>query len=120
MTADILRNDPGNALSALKLRARRTGGARLFGFEAIGLAISLAVLIWLPERLPLALPFLAMSAFGLWGATDRALVTGWRKFPIPIRFLLRALRWLIAAAGVIAAAAALYVIVGVLLGTVVS
>ena len=120
MTANVLRNDPGNALNALKARARATPGGRLFGLEATGLAIALAVWIWLPQRWPLALPFLAISAFGLWGATDRALIAGRRRLPRPVRYLLRALRWIVAAAGIIAAVSALYLFVGLLLGTVVS
>lgn len=120
MTADTLRNDPGNALNALKTQARSWRGERLAGIEAIGLALALAVWIWIPERWPLALPFLAMSAFGLWGITDRTLVAGRRKIPRPLRYALRGMRWLVAATGVIAAAAALYLFFGALIGTVVS
>ena len=120
MTADTLRNDPGNALNALKAQARRWREERLAGVEAIGLAVALAVWIWIPERWPIALPFLAMSAFGLWGITDRTLVAGRRRIPRPLRYALRGLRWVVAAAGVIAAAAALYLFFGALLGTVVS
>ena len=120
MTADTLRNDPGNALNALKARARATAIHRLAGIEAVGLAAALAVWIWFPSRWPVALPFLAVSAFGLWGITDRKLLTGWRHIPVPIRYLLRAMRWLFAAAGVIAVAMAIYLIFGVLIGSVVS
>lgn len=116
MTADILRNDPGNALNALKARARITPSERLAGIEATGLGIALAVWIWLPERWAVALPFLALSAFGLWGITDRTLLSGWRRIPVPIRYLLRAIRWIFAAAGVIAAMATLYAIFGVVVG----
>ena len=120
MTVETFRNDPGNALSALKAQARRWRGERLAGVEAIGLAVALGVWIWIPERWPFALPFLALSAFGLWGITDRTLVAGRRRIPRPLRFALRGMRWLVAAAGVIAAAAALYLLFGALLGTVVS
>ena len=120
MTADTLRNDPGNALNALKAQARRWRGERLAGIEAIGLAVALAVWIWIPDRWPFALPFLAMSAFGLWGITDRTLLAGRRRIPRPLRYALRGMRWLVAAAGVIAAVATLYLIFGALIGTVVS
>ena len=120
MTADTLRNDPGNALNALKAQARRWRGERLAGIEATGLAVALAVWIWIPARWPLALPFLAMSAFGLWGITDLTLIAGRGRIPRPLRYVLRGIRWLVAAVGVIAAAAALYLFFGALLGTVVS
>lgn len=120
MTADALRNDPGNALNALKTRARSTRADRLAEIEAAGFAVALAVWIWFPERWKLAIPFLALSAFGLWGITDRTLLSGWKRIPVPVRYVLRTLRWLFAAAGVIAAAATLYLIVGLLIGDVVS
>ncbi len=120
MTADTLRNDPGNALYALRSRARETDVARLVSVETAGLAGALGIWIWLPSRWPLALPFLALSAFGLWGVTDRTLVAGGRSMPVAFRYVLRSLRWIIVAAGVIAAAASVYLIVGEAIGTVVS
>ena len=120
MTADILRNDPGNALNALKSRARSTPSERLAGIEAVGFGVALAIWIWFPERWKVAFPFLALSAFGLWGITDRTLLSGWRHIPRPLRYLLRAMRWIFAAAGLAAATIALYLMFGVLLGTVVS
>ena len=117
MTADILRNDPGNALNALKARARSTPSERLAGIEATGLGVALSVWIWFPEKWVVALPFLALSAFGLWGITDRTLASGWRKIPVPLRYLLRAMRWIFAAAGVIAAMTTIYAIFGVLIGS---
>ncbi len=120
MTAETLRNDPGNALNALKARARSTRAERLAGIEAAGFAVALGIWIWFPEKWQVAIPFLAVSAFGLWGITDRTLLSGWRYIPVPLRYVLRALRWVFAAAGVTAAAATIYLIFGMLLGDVVS
>lgn len=117
MTADILRNDPGNVLNALKARARSTPSERLAQIEAVGLGIALAIWIWFPERWAIAFPFLALSAFGLWGITDRTLLSGWRHIPVPLRYLLRAMRWIFAASGVVAAIATLYLTSGLLLGS---
>lgn len=120
MTADTLRNDPGNGLDALKLGARRTHNSRLVGAEAAGLLLSLGVWTWIPERWPLALPFLAISAFGIWGVTDHTLVAGRRTMSQPLWIFLRVFRWTVGLAGVVAAVAALYLVVGELIGTVVS
>jgi hypothetical protein len=116
VTSDILRNDPGNALNALKSRARSTPSERLAGIEAAGFGIALAIWIWFPENWQAAFPFLALSAFGLWGLTDRTLLSEWRHIPVPLRYLLRALRWIFAAAGVSAAIITFYAICGWLLG----
>lgn len=120
MTADTLRNDPGNGLNALKSSARRTPDSRLVGTEAAGLLFSLVIWIWIPERWPLALPFLAISAFGMWGVTDHTLVAGRRTMSQPLWVFLRVFRWIVGFAGVVAVVATLYLIVGELIGTVVS
>ncbi|MDO8502170.1 MAG: hypothetical protein Q7S20_10035 [Gemmatimonadaceae bacterium] len=120
MTADTLRNDPGNALTALAGSARRAPNGWLVGAESIGLAAALAVWIWTPDRWALALPFLALSAYGLWGVVEHVLQEGRRSLPGPVRMTLVAIRFLISAVGVAAAAAAGYAVVGAAIGTVIS
>ena len=120
MTADTRRNDPGNGLNALRSGARRTPNARLVGTEAAGLMVALVVWIWIPDRWPIALPFLAISAFGMWGVTDHTLVAGRSTMSQPLWVFLRGFRWIVGFSGVVAAVSALYLIVGELIGTVVS
>lgn len=120
MTADGPGTDRGNALTALRSSARRTRDSRLVGVEAAGLLFSLVVWVWIPERWPLALPFLVVSAFGIWGVTDHALIAGRSTMSDAVWNFLRCFRWIVGFAGVTAAVLVLYIVVGKLVGTVVS
>ncbi|MEO8193428.1 MAG: hypothetical protein ABI681_06225 [Gemmatimonadales bacterium] len=120
MTAASLRHDPGNALTALGDRARSMSSANLVALELAGLAIALALYMWLPRRLAFALPFLALSAFGLWGVVEHVVEERGRRMHRRARLLLRLFQLVFAVAGVVAAAATGYLIVGRLIGTVVS
>lgn len=120
MTAAALRRDPGNAFNALAHRARRTPPASLFALESAGLAAALAVWIWTPARMQLALPCLALSAFGLWGIMENVIAAGGRRMDPLFSVIVRSLQFVVAAAGAAAAAVAGYMIIGEMIGTVVS
>lgn len=120
MTPESPCTDRGNALDALKSSARRTRDSRLVGAEAAGLLFSLAVWICIPARWPVALPFLALSAYGIWGVTDHALIAGRSTMSDGLWHSLRCFRGMVGIAGAIAGVLALYLIVGKLVGTVVS
>lgn len=102
----------------LASRARHTSSARLVGLETAGLAVSLSILIWMPSRVALTLPFVALSMFGLWGAAEHAKrQTWWRP---PARELLSGMQIAAATIGTLSAAAGLYLLAGRAIGTVVS
>jgi hypothetical protein len=120
VTAAALRRDPGNALNALARRARRTSHASLIALEAAGLTIALTVWVLAPGRWQLALPCLAVSAFGLWGLADKVIAAGGRRMDPLVFALLRVFQIVVAACGVAAAAVLGYLIVGRAIGTVIS
>lgn len=119
MTADTLRNDPGNILNALAARARRARSSALAASESVGLAVALAVYVWLPGHWPVALPFLALSAFGLWGLADHVLGAGRRSLSPLMRVAVRSFRWIVGLAGVVTAASVIYILAGILIGEII-
>ncbi|HEX2722921.1 MAG TPA: hypothetical protein VHM24_08385 [Gemmatimonadaceae bacterium] len=120
MTEHAVPGYSGNALVALRARARATPWDRLVFVQAAGLAAALAVWMWLPAHSELALPFLSLSAFGIWGVVDRTLGAKRRTLAAPARYCLRALRWVVALLGVAAGAATLYLTAGAMIGTIIS
>jgi hypothetical protein len=116
MTASALRKHPGNILYALAKRARKTSGGALVALESAGLASALAIWIWAPAHWQLALPGLALAAFGLWGIIDKTVAARGRRPDPLVLVILQALRFVVAACGVAAAVSAGYLIVGYLMG----
>jgi len=112
--------DPSSAFAALATRARATRTDMLVGIETLGLLCALAVFIWLPDQLALALPFLALAMFGLWGATEHARRAGRDSLPRSLLGALRAIQLLAAVVGTVAALLSGYAVVGRMIGTVVS
>ncbi|MGK2962204.1 MAG: hypothetical protein ACSLFK_08670 [Gemmatimonadaceae bacterium] len=104
--------------AALASRARHTTSSRLVALETTGFAVALSVLAWMPSRIALALPFVALSMVGLWGAAEHAKrETWWRP---PARTVLSGFQIAAAAVGTLAAATALYLLAGRAIGTVIS
>lgn len=104
---------------ALAEGARHASDAKLVGIETFGLAASLAVYLWQPERVQAALPFIAIAMFGLWGVSEH--------FRRDLYFrahggtaAVAVFQSLVAAVGVLAAAAALFAVVGRAIGTIIS
>lgn len=120
MTAAALRRDPGNVFIALARGARRTPALTLIVLESAGLTLALMVWTWAPARWQLALPCLALSAFGLWGLTDKAIAAGGRRIDPLLFVILRSFQLAVAGAGVTAAAVACYLLIGRAIGTVIS
>jgi hypothetical protein len=120
MSAAALRRDPGNALDALANRARRTSAELLVGVEITGLVIALAIWIFAPDHWILALPFLAMSAFAVSGVIDQTIVAAGRRIDPLMSAVLRSFRVTIVAAAIMALAIAGYIILGRMIGTVIS
>ena len=110
--------EPPGPLVTLAGRARLTPDLWLVALEILGLVTVVAVIAWLPNQLPLILPGLALSMFGLWGVTEHLRQTTRRSRPI--YRVLRALQFAAAMVGTLAVAAAIYVVAGRLIGTVVS
>lgn len=121
MIADFAGRPPGlagsaNAFIAVGQRARRTSDRMLVVIEAIGFTCVLAVFAWAPHTLDLALPAGAIGALGLWGVTEHMRVAHRRMFK-PLRLILRGFQSMIAAAGIAAAIATGYALMGRLMGT---
>src|SRR5688500_13402614 len=110
--------EPPGPLVALAGRARRTSDSRLVGLEILGVLTVIGVIAWFPDQLPLSLPGIALSMFGLWGVTDHFRHSGRRSRAVHLP--LRVLQFVVAVIGTTAVAAAIYVIAGRLIGTVVS
>ncbi len=105
-----------NAFVAVSARARLASDKTLVAIETAGFACVIAVLAWAPRTLDLALPAAAIGALGLWGVIDHMRQSRRRTFR-PLRKLLSGFQTLIAAAGIAAAIATGYAIIGRLMGT---
>lgn len=105
-----------NAFVAVGERARLASDKALVAIEAVGFACVIAVLAWAPRTLDLALPAAAIGALGLWGVIDH-MREARRRMPRPLRRLLSGFQRLIAAAGIAAAIATGYALIGRLMGT---
>jgi hypothetical protein len=114
MVASFARND--NAFLAAAQRARRSSDRALVAAELTGFTAALGILFWSPTAWIVALPAIALGAFGLWGITDH-MIEARRRIIAPLRWILSGFRFLIAAAGVVAVLATGYAIVGILMGT---
>jgi hypothetical protein len=118
VTAARLSRDPGNALVAIADLAKATPNPWLVGIEAAGFAVALGIWIWIPGAWRLSLPFLSMSAYGIWGVIEHIIAPVRRRQPTPIRvMLLRPFQFLVAAAGIISATVSFLILVGNLIGT---
>lgn len=110
-------DDSASALHALAARARGMSEAMLLALEIFGLLTALAILVWLPSRSGLSLPFVALSVFGVWGiAEHKRRKSGTRQ----VRTALSILQFLLAAVGILAVAALLFRAGELAIGTVVS
>ena len=121
MNADFAGRPPGvaastNAFVAVGQRARLASDRTLVVIEAAGFAGVLAVFALAPHSLDLALPAGAVGALGLWGVTEHVRIAHRRIFK-PLRVLMRSFQSLIAAAGIAAAIATVYALIGRLMGT---
>ena len=117
MTPDILRNDPGNGFVAIAERTRSTSGTKLILAEFVGLFAALGIWIWVPGQWALALPFLSLAALGLWGIIDHVMMEGRGTLSRPAWVALRSTRTAIAVFGLAAAAASVWGLLGVAIGT---
>ena len=118
MTAARLSRDPGNALVAIADLAKATPNPWLVGIEAAGLVVALGIWFWIPAAWRLSLPFLSLSAYGIWGVIEHIIAPVRRRRPTPIRvILLRPLQSIVAVAGIIAATVSFFILVGNLIGT---
>lgn len=113
-------SEPPGLMATLAARARTTPDPWLIGLETFGVLTVLAVIAWLPNRPAFALPGLVLIMFALWGVTEHFRLQGRAHRSRTAGSALRALQVLAVAAGTLAAAAALYALVGRLIGSVVS
>jgi len=116
MISTSVESESGNAFVALAKRARVAPGPFLIACEVTGFATALAVYALTPQHSSVALPFLGIGAFGLWGIVDHVLespprLKSWR------RSLLRGFQLIVAIAGIAFAVATGFAIAGWLMGT---
>ena len=118
MSAAVLRNDPGNALTALATRARHASASALVSLEAASLALALSIYWLAPARWKLILLCLAMSALGFWGVLEHEIARYHRRSRL--RRILRAIQTSTAFAGIVAGGAGVYFLFATVLGTFIS
>lgn len=88
--------------------------------EAAGFAAVLVVFAFTPNNLVLALPFIALSMFGLWGVAEHVRSTAGVPRSRSKSAAISLFQWIAAVIGTVAAAAVLYGAAGRAIGTVVS
>lgn len=120
MIADFAGRPPtfagsNNAFIAVAQKARQLSDGKLVAAEVVGFGGALALLAWTPRTLEFAFLATALGALGLWGVTDHMLESR-RTLIAPLRWMLSAFRFSIAAVGVAAAIAAGYALIGRLMG----
>jgi hypothetical protein len=106
---------PNNAFVALAQKARDMSDRRLVAAEIIGFGGALGIFAWTPRTLELIFLAIALGFLGAWGVADH-MVESRRRASSFIRGPLSAFRFMIAAAGVIAAIASGYALIGRLMG----
>jgi len=115
--SSALRSDV-NLPAALVARARAASDGRLALDAVCGVFVAIAVAAWHPRMW--LIPFSAaicFAAYGGWGIADRELRERADVAGTVVIRMLRVARSLTAAAGVIAAATALFAVLGIVLGT---
>jgi hypothetical protein len=88
---------------------------RLVAAEIIGFGGALGIFAWTPRTLELIFLAIALGSLGAWGVADH-MVESRRRASSFIRGPLSAFRFMIASAGVIAAIASGYALIGRLMG----
>ena len=116
MISTSVESESGNAFIALARRAKLAPGPFLIACETVGFGAALAVYALIPARSSLALPFLGIGAFGLWGIIDHVLESP-PRLKSRRRSLLRGFQLAIAMAGIACAAATGFLVAGWLMGT---
>ena len=118
MSAAVLRDDPGNAFTAIANRARHASAVTLVWLEAVSLALALSIYWWDPARWKLILICLALCALSLWGMLDHEIAPYHRRSNA--RRILRAIQSMTAFIGVVAGGAGVYFLFATVLGTFIS
>ena len=113
--ATVREDDDESAVDALAHRARRTSDWILLLLEITGLLGALAILLWIPSRMGLSLPFIALGMFGLWGITEHA-----KSGTHSLRAALSVFQLVLAAVGLVAIVALMFRLGGLAIGTVIS
>jgi len=125
-TAGELAGRPAGPYAVLAARARRASDGALAGAAAVGVLAAAAVAAWRPAWWALALPPVAVGAFGLWGILEREAAerragrAGRAGRADALGLALRAVQWLAVVVGTAAAGLAALAVLGALLGRVIS
>ena len=112
--------DADNIFTSLMARARGTPDTVLVSLGAAGSVLALGTLVFAPHFRALALPGLAVVAFGGWGLIDHFIMANVLRLSNDRRHFMRFVQRSIGAAGVVAGLASLFVLFGLALGTFVS
>src|SRR5687768_13127207 len=100
--------EPAGLYTSLARRARQTSDAMLVALESLGLVAVLAILIWIPRRPELTMPFVSLAMFGLWGVAEHARRNRGSGGDRGVETLLSVLQIAVVVLGSIAAALAIY------------
>jgi hypothetical protein len=108
-----------NILSALAVRARGSTDRALVA-ECLGASIGVLIVVVAHQHWLLALPFVVLATFACWGMVDHFTRRNILRLSRDSRLILRGVQKSIAAIGVIAAMAVVFVFFGEVLGVFVS
>ena len=109
-----------SVFQALGSRARTMSDPMLVAIEAAGLVAVLVVVSFTPRNLGLALPFISLSMFGLWGVAEHVRTTAAASHSHRKAAAISLFQLVAAVIGTIAASAVLFGAAGRAIGTVVS
>jgi hypothetical protein len=109
--------DQRNPLEMLASIAKRTPDATLLGLEVAGFVAAMLMIAISPDRITPALPFFAVSAFGLWGiAEHRRSIETARS----VRSALSMFQLVVVVAGASAVLLLIFAVAGRAIGTIIS
>jgi hypothetical protein len=106
-----------NPLELLGAIAKRTPDATLLGLEIAGFIAAMSMIALSPGQITFALPFVAVSAFGLWGIAEHRRSSETAR---SIRSALSMFQFVVVAAGASAVLLVIFAIAGRAIGTIVS
>ena len=104
-------------LEMLAAVAKRTPDATLLGLEIAGLVAAIVMIALNPQRVTFALPFVAVSAFGLWGIAEHRRSNETTR---SVRSALSMFQVVVVAAGASALLLLIFAIAGRAIGTIIS
>ena len=109
--------DQRTPLDILAAIAKRTPDATLLGLEISGFGVAILMVALIPGQITFALPFVTVSAFGLWGIAEHRRSNETAR---SIRSALSMFQFVVVTAGASAVLLLIFAIAGRAIGTIIS